>query len=155
MATCPPDRACATPTPSQAQARPSGMGNPRQTQNVWEGCWDQTVTFPAVLQSRGWRQPRAFGKRCQAKLPERQRSCEQRFQENKTNPHKCLQHKTCALLCPLPSPRLSRAVQCVCTQTDRRCASGDRQQKPFCPRDAHGTNGAAPAQTLLWLDPFC
>lgn len=66
MATCPPDRACATPTPSQAKARPSGIGNPTLTEpGTGESCWDETAAFPAVLQSRGWTQPEQ--ETCQAK----------------------------------------------------------------------------------------
>lgn len=59
------------PDPIERPGMAQRDGEPQTDTEPLEGCWDQTVTFPAVLQSRGWTQPRAVSKPCQAERLER------------------------------------------------------------------------------------
>lgn len=170
MAICPPDRPCATPTPSQAKASPSRTGNPRQTPQ------HRSQTHKT----------RGFGKAAGIKQRRFHRSCRGRAGDNpeqETLPSKTARSRSahCSVLqAKLPGkenkPLLGREVpgvqilhlalssafpktqndqwgeqdsaMCLHRQTDT-AAPGDRQQKSFGLRDAHGTERAALAQPLL------
>lgn len=153
MAICPPDRPCATPTPSQAKALPSRTGKPRQSPPAQEpdtkpgnsgrllGLNSGVCTGPA---EEGLETTQS-GKPCQAKLlgagALAAHSCEHSFQEKKTNPfwtEKCLEYKTCTLPSPDSEGSVGRAGQ-----TNRHCCIS-----PFVSGMLTGTEQAVLAQPL-------